>query len=140
MFRFGLALLLAFVLPAATQQGRGSILGSVTDGTGAAVPAASVRILNTATNEEGFFNAPSLPVGAYSVTVERAGFKKAVRSGITLQVDELGPGPRSASALPISVRRTITHNPSQVCGPGRLSHDHHHDACRHRREEPESAR
>lgn len=96
MFRFALALLFACVLPAAAQQGRGSILGSVTDGSGAAVPAASVRILNTGTNaafnttsnEEGFFNAPSLPVGAYSVTVERAGFKKAVRSGITLQVDQ----------------------------------------------------
>lgn len=96
MFRLALVFLLAFVLPAAAQQGRGSILGSVTDGTGAGVPGASVRILNTGTNaatavvtnDEGFFTAPSLPVGAYSVTVEKSGFKKALRSGVTLQVDQ----------------------------------------------------
>ena len=93
MFRFAFAFLIAFALPLAAQQG---ILGNVTDASGAAVPAANIRILNTdtnaasltATNSEGFFTAPSLPVGSYSVTAEKTGFKKAVRSGITLQVDQ----------------------------------------------------
>src|SRR6476659_2974576 len=93
MFRFAFAFLIAFALPLAAQQG---ILGNVTDASGAAVPAANIRILNTdtnaaslaTTNSEGFFTAPSLPVGSYSVTAEKTGFKKAVRSGITLQVDQ----------------------------------------------------
>jgi hypothetical protein len=93
MFRFAFAFLIAFALPVAAQQG---ILGNVTDASGAAVPAANIRILNTdtnaasltTTNSEGFFTAPSLPVGSYSVTAEKTGFKKALRSGITLQVDQ----------------------------------------------------
>jgi hypothetical protein len=93
MLRFAFVFLLAFALPVAAQQG---ILGNVTDASGAAVPGANVRILNTGTNaasltttnNEGFFTAPALPVGAYSVTAEKTGFKKAVRSGITLQVDQ----------------------------------------------------
>src|SRR5580765_1213221 len=93
MFRFAFAFLIAFAFPLAAQQG---ILGNVTDASGAAVPAANIRILNTdtnaasltTTNSEGFFTAPSLPVGSYSVTAEKTGFKKALRSGITLQVDQ----------------------------------------------------
>lgn len=78
------------------QQGRGSIQGIVSDSTGAAVPGASVHIVNTATNvpfttvtnEAGLYVAPALNVGEYAITVEKQGFKKLVRSGITLQVDQ----------------------------------------------------
>ncbi|MDX2154076.1 MAG: carboxypeptidase regulatory-like domain-containing protein [Bryobacteraceae bacterium] len=78
------------------QQGRGSIQGTVTDTTSAAVPGAAVTILNTGTNipfttetnESGFYTAPALNVGSYTVTVEKQGFKKVVRTGITLQVDQ----------------------------------------------------
>lgn len=81
---------------AIAQQGRGSIQGTVTDSTGAAVPGATVTIVNTSTNvsfttetnEAGFYAAPALNVGTYSVTVEKDGFRKVVRSGITLQVDQ----------------------------------------------------
>lgn len=88
------ALLLA---PAAFgQQGRGSVQGTVTDSTGATVPGASVSIVNTETNapfvtqtnESGIYAAPALNVGSYIITVEKTGFKKLVRSGITLQVDQ----------------------------------------------------
>jgi hypothetical protein len=93
MLRFAVAFLFAFALPVAAQQG---ILGNVTDASGGAVPGANVVIVNTGTNavsqattnNEGFFTAPSLAVGAYSVTVEKTGFKKSVRNGITLQVDQ----------------------------------------------------
>ena len=64
MRRFAVAFLLAFALPVAAQQG---ILGNVTDASGAAVPGANIRILNTGTNapsltttnNEGFFTAPA---------------------------------------------------------------------------------
>ncbi len=96
MFRIVLALIALTALPLAAQQGRGSISGTVTDATGAAVPGVSVRITNAGTNaatavetnESGYFTAPSLQIGSYSVTVEKQGFKKINRGGLTLQVDQ----------------------------------------------------
>jgi hypothetical protein len=90
-----------FVMSAAcamAQVGRASLFGTVTDSSGAAVANAKVQIINTGTsvataavtNEAGFYTAPSLPVGGYQVVVEQTGFKKAVRDGITLQVDQRG--------------------------------------------------
>jgi hypothetical protein len=88
--------LLVVALPVAAQQGRGSISGTVTDTSGAAVPDATVTITNVGTratfvartNNTGLYTAPSLPVGEYAVTAEKTGFKTAVSSGIVLQVDE----------------------------------------------------
>ena len=40
------------------------------------------------TNTSGSYRNNQLPVGAYQVTVEAAGFKKDVRTGITLEVDD----------------------------------------------------
>ena len=75
-----------------------SLGGTVKDASGAAVPGAKVRIINTATNAEvnvetggdGRYLAPALPAGVYSVQVEATGFKKAQRSGIELQVNQAG--------------------------------------------------
>ena len=79
-----------------SQQGRGTLSGTVQDAQGSAVPGAQVTIRNTGTNfqframtnETGFYTAPTLPVGEYEVTAEAAGFKKTVRSGIVLEVDQ----------------------------------------------------
>ncbi len=78
------------------QQGQGTILGTVTDTTGSVVPGVTVTITNTETNarfttktnDVGFYTAPALPVSQYTVSAEREGFKKVVRAGITLQVDQ----------------------------------------------------
>ena len=78
------------------QQGRGTIQGVVTDSSGAAVQGAMVRVANadtnvtasTESNNEGIFSVPNLNVGRYAVTVEKTGFRKAVLSGLTLQVDQ----------------------------------------------------
>jgi hypothetical protein len=90
------ALLVAASLPLAAQQSRGSFFGIVTDSSGAAIPAAKVTVTNvgtntpvvTETNNDGFFSAPALQVGEYSIAVEKAGFKRALRSGLSLQVDQ----------------------------------------------------
>jgi hypothetical protein len=90
------ALFLLCPLTAAAQQGKGTISGLITDQSGAVVPGASVTITNAGTNasftavttSEGFYTAPGLPIGVYTVTVTQAGFKKAVRNGVTLQVDQ----------------------------------------------------
>jgi outer membrane receptor protein involved in Fe transport len=93
--RFLVALLL---VPAAmlAQQSRGSFFGTITDSSGAAIPGARVTVTNMGTNmssaaqtnTEGFYSAPSLVIGEYTITVEKQGFKKGVRSGLTLQVDQ----------------------------------------------------
>ncbi len=81
---------------AAAQSFTGSILGTVRDSSGAVVPNASVTVVNTGTNakttaqsdEHGIYIAPLLPPGSYSLEVSAAGFKKFVREGITLQVNQ----------------------------------------------------
>jgi len=86
---FVLALLPAVLL---AQDTRGIISGSVTDPQGASVAGASVTVTNTGTstvtklttNPSGYYEAPLLLPGIYSVTVESTGFKKAVQSRITL--------------------------------------------------------
>ncbi len=73
---------------------RGTILGSVTDSSGAAVPGATVTIKNVdtglvrtvTTSDDGSYSAPELPIGNYSVSVERAGFKLGVVTGIKVEV------------------------------------------------------
>ena len=78
------------------QQGKGTILGTVSDSSGAAVPDARVSIVNTETNtavstqtnSDGNYTSPALIVGSYEVIAEHAGFKKTVRTGISLQVDQ----------------------------------------------------
>ncbi len=72
-----------------------SILGTVTDESGAVVAGAQVRAVNaltnearsTVTNDLGYYSFPELPVGVYSVQAEREGFKTAVRDGITLSLN-----------------------------------------------------
>ena len=78
------------------QQGRGTIFGTVTDASGAVVPGATITITNTATNldtttitnDSGYYSVPNLQVGAYSVAAAKAGFKKRLQSGLTLEVDQ----------------------------------------------------
>src|SRR3954453_12239133 len=74
----------------------GTILGTVTDTSGAIVSNAKVTVTNTATNTDfrtvtgsaGDFNAPSLNPGPYKVTVEAAGFQKFLTTGIVLTVNQ----------------------------------------------------
>jgi hypothetical protein len=74
----------------------GSISGTVTDQTGAVVPGAAVKITNVetgftrdvVTNDDGYFKAASVPVGTYSVRVEKSGYKAAVNAGVSTTVGE----------------------------------------------------
>ncbi|MBM3767343.1 MAG: TonB-dependent receptor [Acidobacteria bacterium] len=78
------------------QQSTGVISGLVTDSQDAAAPGAKVEVFHvetgatfrTESNGQGIYNAPGMAVGRYEVRAERAGFKRAVRSGITLQVNQ----------------------------------------------------
>jgi hypothetical protein len=73
----------------------GTILGTVTDSTGAIVPNVNVTVTNTGTNSafktvtssSGDFNAPALNPGTYSVSAEAKGFQKSVTTGFNLDVN-----------------------------------------------------
>jgi hypothetical protein len=73
---------------------RGTILGTVTDATGAAIGGATVVVKNVdtgltrtvTTSTDGSYSVPELPIGNYTVTVENAGFKTAVVSGLRVEV------------------------------------------------------
>jgi Carboxypeptidase regulatory-like domain/TonB-dependent Receptor Plug Domain len=89
-------LFLSAIFSAMAQQGRGTISGTVTDPSGAAVKSVRIEIRNTETNTivatqsngEGYYLSPPLIVGSYEITAQTSGFKKEVRTGITLQVDQ----------------------------------------------------
>jgi Carboxypeptidase regulatory-like domain len=76
------------------QTSTGTILGTVTDSAGAAVPDAHVLIRSLATGHEqsvntdssGGYTVPNLQIGNYSITVDRPGFKTTVLPNIELQV------------------------------------------------------
>jgi outer membrane receptor protein involved in Fe transport len=81
---------------ASAQVNTASLTGLVTDSTGAVVANASVTAKNKATNVEnsattdssGYYTFASLPVGAYTITVELQGFKKAVHENVNLEVGQ----------------------------------------------------
>src|SRR5262249_48684018 len=78
------------------QSNLASISGIVTDQQGGVVPQAVVVATNAETgvqtgartNSTGFFHLQNLPIGAYVVSVEHAGFRKYVRQGVTLTTGE----------------------------------------------------
>jgi hypothetical protein len=100
LFFPGLLVLLAFATPLALRAqtaGEGTITGSVSDSTGAAIPNATVAATNEATNistertstSAGLYTIAPLPVGYYTVTVTAKGFKTLKQEH--LDVDALKP-------------------------------------------------
>jgi len=91
-----LILSLVLLSTVAYSQETASIVGTVTDQTGAAVPGAKVTITNMDTgivrsstsNSTGSYNAAELAVGKYKVRVEAAGFKAFEQVGVTLNVGD----------------------------------------------------
>jgi hypothetical protein len=83
-------------LAIAQTTGTATILGAVTDSTGAAVVGARVTVLNidtsfissSITTTEGTYYVPYLSPGPYRLTIEAAGFKQYVREGIVLRMNE----------------------------------------------------
>src|SRR6202790_4141276 len=88
--------LCAAVVPAFAQEVTATIVGTVTDPSGAAVAGASVTAKDTdrgtvwtsTTNETGSYNVPRLPVGTYEVKVAASGFQAAAHTPITLVLNQ----------------------------------------------------
>jgi hypothetical protein len=92
--RFGAGLLGLILTSAVWAQSTAALEGTVTDSSGAVVPAAKIVVRNLATGEEraalsdsaGVYLAPSLPVGTYSVSVTAPGMQKVVANNILLEI------------------------------------------------------
>jgi hypothetical protein len=90
MLLAALLMLIALPLGAHAQTYFGTIVGNVSDPTGAAVAGAKVTVTNSATNnvatattsKQGSFQIPQLAVGAYVVKVESSNFKAYVSKGV----------------------------------------------------------
>src|SRR5690242_3408278 len=84
--------LMAGVLSAQTF--RGTILGTVTDPSGALVSGAKVTVKNVATGLErstqtsadGSYSIPELPIGTYTVTITQPGFQTSSTTGVVVDV------------------------------------------------------
>jgi hypothetical protein len=91
-------LMLMFVFLAATtlaaQTFRGTILGTVTDPSGAVISGAKVAVKNlstglertTQTSADGSYSIPELPVGTYTVTISQGGFQTSAITGVVVDV------------------------------------------------------
>jgi hypothetical protein len=88
-------ILLGFSAPVMGQAVNATLLGTVTDSSGAAVANVKVSITETNTgishtsqsNDSGNYVFPDLPPGTYTVTAEQPGFKRASRAGVDLIVN-----------------------------------------------------
>jgi len=88
-------ILLGFSAPVMGQAVNATLLGTVTDSSGAAVANVKVTVTETntgishtsQTNDSGNYVFPDLPPGTYTVTAEQPGFKRASRAGIDLIVN-----------------------------------------------------
>ncbi|MEO6802143.1 MAG: carboxypeptidase-like regulatory domain-containing protein, partial [Granulicella sp.] len=89
-------LALFLTLTAGAQVVGGTLSGTITDTTGAALPNATVLVHNDETGNErrlltgpdGRYAAPSIPVGTYTITAEAPGFTEQHRTDIPLTVGE----------------------------------------------------
>jgi len=101
-FRLGIARLTVFLLlsaPLAWAQtaGEGTLQGTVTDPSGAAIPNATVTATDVATGiatsrsttSDGYFSIAPLPVGNYTVAVTAKGFEKLVQANVVVNALEI---------------------------------------------------
>ena len=94
------AIAICLVAPAAlvhAQETQGSISGTITDSSGAAIQGATVTLTNTdrghvertlKTNGKGFYTGTSLPLGFYSVSISGPGFKKETVNQLVLHAND----------------------------------------------------
>jgi len=129
LFVFAMALLLSANATdfAQSQALNGQIEGTVTDPNGAAIPNASVTIVNietgttrtVSTDYSGVYRAPLLPLGTYRVTAEAPNFKKLVREGITLTTGQTATVVLALEAGQVSEVVTISGD-APIVDPGKI--------------------
>ena len=80
-----------------SQEVTATVVGTVTDQSGAVVPGATVKvtaldrgvIYSGTTNDEGLYRIPQLPVGQYNLTVQKTGFSTIVHEPFVLSMNQV---------------------------------------------------
>ena len=117
------ALLFALgVASRAFAQSTGSIRGTVSDPSGAAIAKAAVTVTDTntgigrdtVTNESGIFVFPDLPIGSYALKISAAGFKTQNRPGLTLLTGQVIDLPIAMAVGPQTQQITVTSETQQI--------------------------
>src|SRR5258706_11798813 len=88
-------LFLLFAVTTASAQFRASIQGIVRDTSGAVIPEATVTVTNKETSKqqqvtassEGFYRVSGLAPGTYTVSAEKAGYKKKMLESVTVSAE-----------------------------------------------------
>jgi Carboxypeptidase regulatory-like domain/TonB dependent receptor-like, beta-barrel len=112
---------------AQSQAINGTIEGTITDQSGAAIPGVSVTVSNVDTgdtrvvvsNDAGVYRAPLLPLGRYRVTAELQGFRRFEQQGLTLSAGQTAVINISLSVGNMSEAVTVT-SESPVAEPGKI--------------------
>jgi Carboxypeptidase regulatory-like domain/TonB dependent receptor len=113
------SILFLLVSPSHAQQTLGSINGTVTDSSGGVVQGATVKVHNVGTGLEqaattksdGSFNIADLPIGTYTVTFLRDGFKTEVHSQILIQANRTTTVNGSLQPGEITAQVTVSSTP-----------------------------
>jgi hypothetical protein len=106
-------------LAAFAQQTLGGITGVVTDPAGAILPGTSVTLTGDQTGlkrvqtagSNGFYNFPDLPIGSYTLTFTRDGFKSSKFPGIQVQADRTLTLPATLAVGAVADSVTVDANP-----------------------------
>lgn len=101
-------------IPLSAQTVSGTMQGTVTDRSGGALPGVTITVRNLETGMErvlvtdssGFYNAPFLPVGKYSVTADLSGFGAIKRTGFRIDLNTTNQ--QNFVLDPAAVAETIT--------------------------------
>ncbi|MGH9534392.1 MAG: carboxypeptidase regulatory-like domain-containing protein [Terriglobales bacterium] len=118
VWAWALALALGAAGPLWAQFTTASFGGQVKDASGGVVAGATVRLRDTGTGQvftqrtaaQGRYLFPALPVGAYQLTVVKAGFQTFVQKGIILNVNEAATQPVVLQVGTASQQVTVTAN------------------------------
>ena len=116
------ALLLAIPLVAVSQVTTATIVGTISDPSGAITPGAQVTARNVDTGltrtvtsgEDGTYRLEFLPVGHYALEVTTAGFKKAYLSDIVLKVNDTARVDVSLTVGQVTESVTVTETAPQI--------------------------
>ncbi|HEX5283274.1 MAG TPA: TonB-dependent receptor [Bryocella sp.] len=108
----------AIALTMQAQTTTGTIYGTVTDSSGAAIPGCTVKVVDTATgvaqtivtNGSGAYTFPTVEPGDYRVSTTAAGFKSLTQTGVQVAANQ---NVHVAFALPVG---SATENVSVVAG------------------------
>jgi hypothetical protein len=117
--------LIAFLLVASVSNAQivgGTISGTILDTAGAVLPDTQITILNQETggirhlisDAAGAYSAPSIPIGAYTISVTHEGFAPQTRTGISLTVGQAVRVDLTVHLGNVSEQVTVTDTPASV--------------------------